>query len=221
MDKRFWAIVGIVIVGFFGFVALTNQKESSKATTVSPTNNVTGNVDSKVTFMEYADFQCPACESFFPVVNQVQEKYADKVKFQFRHYPLTQLHPNAFAAARAAEAAAAQGQFWGMHDALYQSSNWSAWTQATNPEPYFEQYAKQLKLDVAKFKLDAKSSKVNDQINADRAAFDKTGAQPATPTFFLNGKQIDNSKFLDASQQPSVEAFSKVLDQALQDAAKQ
>ena len=223
MDKRFWAIIGIVIVGFLGFVAFNNNKEASgpSTSTADATSHYFGDTNSNVTFTEYGDYQCPACESFASTTQLVREKYADKVRFQFRNYPLTQLHPNAFAAARAAEAAGLQGKFWEMHDMLYQQTNWSAWTVATNPEPYFEQYASQLKLDVDQFKTDAKSSKVNDMINADRAAFDKTGADPATPTFFLNGKKVDNATLLDDNQRPSVDAFSKVLDEALQSANTQ
>ncbi len=215
MDKRFWAIVGVVIIGFIGFVAYNNQKTSSNTKSVSATSHYTGNVNSKVVFLEYGDYQCPACESFAPTTDAVRQKYAATVKFQFRNYPLTQLHPNALAAARAGEAADMQGKFWEMHDLLYQQSNWSAWTQSTNPEPYFDQYAQQLSLNVTKFKTDAKSITVNNRINADKTSFDKTGEQPATPTFFINGKKVDNNALLGSDGQPSVGAFSKVLDAAL------
>lgn len=224
MDKRFWAVIGIVIVGFLGFVAFNNNQQDSadKASgSVEATAHYTGALDSKVTLQEYGDYQCPACASFFPTLQAVKEKYADTVRFQFSNLPLTQLHPNAFAAARAAEAAGLQDKFWEYHDALYLQSNWNVWTQATSTDAYFEQYARQLNLDIEKFKTDAKSSRVNDMINADRAAFDKTGADQATPTYFLNGKKIDNAELLGADQQPSVEGFSKVLDAALADANKE
>lgn len=215
MDKRFWAIVGIVIVGFFGFVLYNNHKNSSTTTTVQPTEHLTGDLQSKVTLDEYGDYQCPACESFSATTNAVRQKYASTVRFQFRNYPLTQLHPNALAAARAAEAASLQGKFWQYHDLLYQASNWSAWTVSSNPDTYFDQYATQLGLNLTQFKADAKSAKVNDIINADKAAFDKTGAQPATPTFFLNGQKLDNTSLLGSDGQPSVDAFSKLIDAAL------
>jgi protein-disulfide isomerase len=212
MDKRFWAIVGLIILAFLGLVFLNNNK---KTTTVNPTNHVSGKLDSKVTLLEYGDYQCPACESFSPVTQQVREKYKDQIKFQFRNLPLTQIHQNAYAAARAAEAAGKQNKFWEMHDLLYTASNWQAWTEATNANSYFDQYAKQLGLNVTKFKADFKSEAINDMIKADVTEFDKTGEQKATPAYFLNGKKIDSSKLLDAQGQPSLEAFSKLIDAAL------
>lgn len=212
MDKRFWAIVGLIILAFLGLVFFNNNK---KTTTVNPTNHVSGKLDSKVTLLEYGDYQCPACESFSPVTQQVREKYKDQIKFQFRNLPLSQIHQNAYAAARAAEAAGKQNKFWEMHDLLYNASNWQAWTEATNANNYFDQYAKQLGLNVTKFKADFKSEAINDMIKADVTEFDKTGEQKATPAYFLNGKKIDSSKLLDAQGQPSLEAFSRLIDAAL------
>jgi protein-disulfide isomerase len=212
MDKRFWAIVGLIILAFLGLVFFNNNK---KTTTVNPTNHVSGKLDSKVTLVEYGDYQCPACQSFSSITQQVREKYKDQIKFQFRNLPLTQIHQNAYAAARAAEAAGKQNKFWEMHDLLYTASNWQAWTEATNANSYFDQYAKQLGLNVTKFKADFKSEAINDMIKADVTEFDKTGEQKATPAYFLNGKKIDSSKLLDAQGQPSLESFSKLIDAAL------
>ncbi|MEO6760781.1 MAG: thioredoxin domain-containing protein [Candidatus Saccharimonadales bacterium] len=220
MDKRFLAIIVAIIVIFGGIILISNNNKTSKSDSTSgqPTSHFTGDLTSKVTFVEYGDYECPACESFQPTVQQVIKKYADKVKFQFRNLPLTSLHPNAFAGARASEAAALQDKFWEMHEALYDYSNWSQWSPGTttDPTPYFWQYAKNLGLNVTKFKADYKSSAVNDKINADIAAFSKTGLPEATPTYFLNGKHIENTALLDStSGQPSVDAFSKILDAAL------
>jgi protein-disulfide isomerase len=219
MDKRFWAIIGVIALVFFGILFFRGEKDgtdsSSKAASGQPTNHVKGPADAKVTLLEYGDFQCPACASFEPVVKTVQEKYAETMKFQFRNLPLTQIHTNAFAAARAAEAADLQGKYWEMHDALYLSTNWSQWTQASDPKPLFWQYAEQLGLNVAKYKTDFAGSTVNSRINADIAAFNKTGQPMSTPSFFINGEPIANSELLDAQNQPSVEAFSRLIDQAL------
>lgn len=216
MDKRFWAIIGIIVVIFGGLIFVNNNKKDASTDTgdVSATNHVLGKTDSKITLLEYGDFQCPACESFFPVVEAVQEKYNDQIKFQFRNLPLTSIHANAFAGSRAAEAADMQGKFWEMYDTLYDSANWSQWSPATTKDPrtYFWGYAKNLGLDVEKFKTDFASSTVNKRINADMAAFNKTGQNLSTPSFFLNGTFIENSKLLDANGQPSVENFSKLID---------
>jgi protein-disulfide isomerase len=207
MDKRFWAIVGIIVVLFIGFVAVkNNDKAAAPASAAKPTNNVRGKLDSKVTLIEYGDFQCPACGQYYPIVEQVYTKYADKVKFQFRNFPLTSLHPNAFAGSRAAEAAAKQNKFWDMYNKLY--SNQTEWAQSSNPNKLFEGYAKSIGLNIAQYQADFKSKSVNDAVRADMDAGDKLGAN-STPTFVLNGTKIENPN-------PTVEAFSKVLDKALE-----
>ncbi|TAH36681.1 hypothetical protein EYC59_00700 [Candidatus Saccharibacteria bacterium] len=219
MDKRFWAIIGVIVVIFGGLVFYNNTKKDTSSSqnnsSTGATNHVKGNQSSKVTLVEYGDYQCPACESFNPTVDAVYEKYQDKIKFQFRNLPLTQIHQNAFAGARAAEAADLQGKFWEMHDTLYASSNWQVWSTAQDPKPYFWNYAKNLGLDEAKFKTDFASSTVNSRINADMAAFDETGEQKSTPTFFINGVVVKNSDLLDSNNQPSLEKFSAVIDAAL------
>ena len=125
--------------------------------------------------------------------------------FQFRHLPLTQIHNNAFAASRAAEAAGKQGKFWEMYDMLYQ--NQEAWSEENNPKPTFEDYATELKLDIDKFRTDYSAKSTNDVINADIAAFKKTGAAMQTPTFFLDGKRID--------VKADIATFEKAIDEAL------
>lgn len=225
MDKRFWAIIGVIIVVFAGIIIFSNNSsDKNGGSSTKPTNHVEGNLTSKVTLVEYGDYQCPVCESYAAVVQQVQQKYNDMVKFQFRNLPLLQIHPNAFAAARAAEAAANQGKFWEMHDALYATSNYREWAYNTStqsvtsadPTPYFYAYAKQLGLNVTQFKKDFASSAVNSKLNADINAFKATGQEESTPAFFINGKYYANSNFVDATTgEPSVDAFSKILDKAL------
>lgn len=213
MDKRFWAIILIVLL-VFGGLFIAEQKDKKQVIT-GTTNHVIGKLDSSVTLTEYGDYQCNACQSFAPTTNTLRQKYADRVKFQFRNLPLTQIHPNAFAAARAAEAADIQGKFWEMHDALYETSRWTVWTNAKDPTPEFKRYAKELGLDVTKFSIDMKSEAVNKRINADVDAFNATKTEPATPAFFLNGKRLSNGDFLDSKNQADLNAMSKVLDKAL------
>ncbi len=216
MDKRFLAIIGVIVVIFAGILVANNHTSTngSSANSGTPTNHVTGDLTSKVTLVEYGDYECPVCESYAATVQQVQQKYGATVKFQFRNLPLSQIHPNAIAGARAAEAADMQGKFWQMHDLLYSQSAWQDWSTSSNPEPFFWTYASQLGLNVAKFKTDFAGAAANNRIQADLAAFSKTGEQEATPTFFINGKYYANSNFVD-SNGPSVDAFSKVLDAVL------
>lgn len=217
MDKRFWAIIGVILL-IFGAVLVINGRNRDDAAT-GATNHVRGNLESKVTLVEYADYQCPACGEFFKVTHDIQAEYDDKVKFQFRNLPLTSIHPNAFAAARAAEAASAQNKFWEMHDLLFttqDSSGRTGWVVSKDVlNEYFVGYAKQLNLDVEQFKTDFASKKVNDSINADINAFKSTGYEMSTPTFILNGKRVENSSFTDTNGMPSADAFRKVLDKAL------
>ena len=193
MSKQFLAIIAVIVLVFVGIAAFgghksDNSKSSGKAGT--PTSHIEGQGKSGVTLVEYGDYQCPFCEQYYPIVKQVQNEFNDQIFFQFRNFPLTQVHQNAFAGARAAEAAALQGKFWEMHDLLYESQ--SQWSESSDPTSFFKQYAQQLGLNTAQFNKDYASSKVNDAINADMAAGNKLKIS-GTPTFFLNGKQINVS----------------------------
>ena len=227
MSKQFWGILAAIIILFFGVVIVNNNKDAkTSGAKGTPTNHVEGKSPKGVKLIEYGDYQCPGCGSFYQATKDVADKYKDSVQFQFRNLPLTSLHPNAFAAARAAEAAALQNKFWEMHGLLYQQSiayynaqqsgqTYNTWVGASDPVPFFETYARQLGLNVTQFKSDFASTKVNNLINADVAAFKATGDAMSTPTFYLNGKKIADGDLTDKSGQPSVEAFSKLIDAAL------
>lgn len=224
MSKQFWGILIAIVVIFFGVVLINNHKsDNQSASNAKPTHHVEGNTASNVTLVEYGDYQCPVCESFYSATKQTEEKYKDQIAFQFRNLPLSSMHPNAFAAARAAEAAGLQGKFWQMHDTLYDAQNYQEWAYdassgavtSSDPTSFFNAYAKQLGLNLTKFDKDMKSAKVNNAINADLAAFKKTGDEEATPTYYLNGKKLDNQKLVGSDGTPNVDAFSKVIDAAL------
>jgi protein-disulfide isomerase len=214
MDKRFIITIGIIVAIFGGVLWFNNQNTNDQGASngVPATSNIKGKLDSGVTLVEYGDFQCPACVRYFVWVEQTYELYKDRVAFQFRHLPLTQIHKNAYAASRAAEAAANQGKFWEMYNLIYSNQDPSGaegWVVSSDPlNKYFVQYAKQIDLDIDRFKSDFSSTAVNNRINADRVEFNKTDAPVATPTFFLNGKRI---------QPASLEDFSKLLDEALKE----
>jgi protein-disulfide isomerase len=214
MDRRFLAILAglvIIFIGFFAFSQHSTNKSSGGSSSGQPTNHIEGQGQKKVTLVEYGDYQCSACESFAATVKQVFDKYSSDITVQFRNLPLTSLHPNAFAAARAAEAASMQNKFWQMHDLLYDPANWQSWTTASNPVPLFNSYAQQLGLDITKFKADYSSEQVNSLINADVAEFKKTGQQQATPTYFLDGKVLDNNNLIDQQSGPSLDKFAQVI----------
>lgn len=208
MSNRFFAILLIVIAVIGGVIFATKSKNNTTPTAnnTQPTNITTGSGSSGVTLVEYGDFQCPVCGSFFPIVQQVKEKYGDRVTFQFRNFPLSEIHPNAVIASRAAVAADKQGKFWEFHDLLYK--NQSAWSSSKTPETYFDSYAEQVGIDVARFKADLASSEVNALVQADRAEAQRLGLT-GTPSFILDGKKLDPNP-------TTVDEFSAKIDAAIQ-----
>ncbi|MEI7632293.1 MAG: thioredoxin domain-containing protein [bacterium] len=182
-------------------------KKDNKQPIASPTNNTFGAGKSGVVLKEYADFQCPGCGGFYPILKEVKEKYKDQITFQFVNFPLTQIHQNAMAAHRAALAASNQGKFWEMHNILYENQN--TWKDSINTSRDFEAYATQLGLDIPKYKIDFASSATSNTIQADiqtGQALKVTG----TPTFFLDGKQLEDNNAI-----ASLEKFSVVIDAAI------
>jgi protein-disulfide isomerase len=216
MDKRFLGILGILVI-IFGGIFVASQHSSSNSSGGSsgngqPTNHVQGQNAKNVTFVEYGDYECPICGAYYqPLKSALTPDVLQNIHFQFRNLPLVSIHQNAFAGARAAEAASLQNKYFEMHDILYENQN--AWSQSNNPLSIFQGYAKQLGLNMTQFNSDYSSSKVNDAINADLAEFKKTGQQQATPTFFLDGKYIANTEFSDPSTgAPSPDKIQKVIN---------
>lgn len=215
MDKRFLSILAalvIIFVGIFIFSQHSSNKSSTVPSNAQPSNHLIGDGAKNVTLVEYGDFQCSVCEAYEPVVEQVRTAYAKDIHFQFRNLPLPALHPNAFSAARAAEAASLQNKFWEMHDTLYDQTNWLNWTGSSSPIDLFKVYAKQIGLDVNKFQTDFASEQVNSVIQADLAEFKKTHQQQGTPTFFLDGTYIDYSKLTDQNNRPLFDKFKTLID---------
>lgn len=208
MGKKFWIVLILVVVGFTGFLWLSGGKDVAESGATSSNGalvtHITGKQDAAVKLVEYSDFQCPACRAYYPIVEQIVEKYKDRISFEYRHYPLTTIHRNAFAAARASEAAGKQGKFWEMYRLLF--ANQAAWSDSDNSQTTFEGYAKQLNLDMGQYKTDFASSETNGAINASIREFNKLGLPKSTPTFLLNGKKIQPRDAAD---------FSRLIDEQL------
>lgn len=214
MSNRFFIVILAVIAIFFGVFVVTKNKTDApgeNSSNAQPSNHVRGEGAKGVTLIEYGDFQCPACKGYFPIVEQVVEKYKADITFQFRNFPLVQIHNNAFAAHRAAEAADKQGKFWEMYAQLYQSQD--SWKNAGDPTTFFTGYAEQLGLNAEQFKTDMASSAVNDVINADVREAQKAGAD-STPTFVLNGKKVETNP-------SSLEEFDKLIADAIKEKSTQ
>jgi len=211
MSKQFWAVVLAIVVVVGGVIFFNNRNsnggDSGNSVSASASNHTKGDGGSGVTLVEYGDFQCPACEAYYPIIEQVVEKYDTDITFQFRHFPLTSIHPNAYAASRAAEAASKQNKFFDMYNALYTSANWTVWTQNSNPKSNFEQYAQSIGLNLDQFNSDYSSSAVNDVVRADQAAGQDLGIT-GTPAFFLDGRQVANAP-------QDLDGWSKLIDAAI------
>ncbi len=213
MDKRFLTVLAVIILGFGGFVWLNKSKAgapSGSAATGQTTKHLFGSGKKGVTLQEYGDYQCPACFQYYPLVKKLADKYKDDIYLQFSNFPLLSVHRNAFAGARAAEAADKQGKFWEMHDMLYENQDPTGKTGwVADPDPlgtYFKSFATQLSLDMAKFEADYRSEEINNLINADLKAGQNAGAD-STPTFVINGKKITNPK--------DEAGFEKILTDAI------
>jgi protein-disulfide isomerase len=142
-----------------------------------------GPADAKVTVVEFSDFQCPYCSKAADVVDQVKEKYGDRVHFVFRQFPLP-MHQNARGAAEAALAANAQGKFWEFHDKLFKN-------QGQLTRDGLEGFAKEAGLNVSEFKkaLDGKTYAAD--VDSDVKMGESVAVQ-GTPTMFINGARVQN-----------------------------
>jgi protein-disulfide isomerase len=149
--------------------------------------HVEGPDNAPVTLEEFGDFQCPPCGNVHPILKQMEREFGPKIRIIFREFPLVPSHEHALAAARSAEAAGLQGKFWPMHDLIYDHQK--EWTNQFDVRPIFEGYAKDIGLDLERYRKDLNSDAVALRITEDgkRArSLNITG----TPTVFLNGKEV-------------------------------
>ena len=159
---------------------------------------IKGPTDAKVTITEFSDYQCPFCAQADALIEQVLAAYPKDVRFVYKQFPLTSIHPNAMPASKAALAAGKQGKYWEMHKVLFQNSRALGADQ-------LKEYAKQVGLDVPKWEADMNSQAITDQINAEMR--EATSAEVrGTPSIFVNGKRLQNR---------SMDGFKTMIDEAL------
>lgn len=218
MNTEHKVIIGIVLATVLilgGGIWLGSKKETrTLSTTVSDATlllredrPIAGPAEAKVTIVEFADFQCPACATAFPVLQSVREAYPQTVRLVFRHFPLIEAHNKAQLAAEAAEAARAQGKFWEMYDQLFREQ--AAWSKLTAREAQttFEQYAQAVGLDVERFKKELTEHTHAARPPEDRADGTALGVR-GTPTLFINGRLY--------SGQVTFPALKAIVDSELQ-----
>jgi protein-disulfide isomerase len=148
-----------------------------------------GPASAPVTVVEFVDYECPHCKRVQPVLKQVMDDYRDEVKVVFKHYPLGG-HTNARAAAEAAMAAHKQGKFWAYNDKVWAISD------SLSPAA-FEQIAKDVGLDVAKWRGDFESEAIKARVQQDRTLGERLALQ-ATPTIYVNGRLFADNKDVDS-----------------------
>jgi protein-disulfide isomerase len=157
--------------------------EEFAVTKVTAEDHVRGRVDAPVTVLEYGDYECPYCRGAARDVREMLARYPDSVRFVFRNFPITQLHPHAEQAAEAAEAAEAQGKFWEMYELLLQPSSRLDLGSLLD-------YAAGLGLDVGRFRGEVTGHAYMAKIERDIQAGVQDGVN-ATPKFYVNGERID------------------------------
>ncbi len=185
-----------VLIGGAIWYSSNVAEKANEGVTIQP--HVKGSKNATITLVEYSDFQCPACGAFQPIMNEVMAEFGDKVKFEYKHYPLVQIHPFAEPAARAAEAAGQQGKFFEYADILFAKQN--EWSKSTNPTGFFKKYAEELGLDLTKFAQHQKSSLLQGNIKANMLEARELGLT-GTPSFYLNGVKMEFSNYDDFKAQ--------------------
>lgn len=188
-----WAFALLIVGGsLYGLFKLAFRPPQTLPTVPTPVlarehDWFKGRKDAKVVLIEYSDFQCPACGYFFPILRELESEFGGQVKFIYRHFPLTQIHPNAELAALAAEAAGRQGKFWEMHDVIFE--NQAEWSNQPNPQATFVEYATRIGIDEQRFQQDLLRGAVKQAVEKDQRSGEQAGVD-ATPTFFLNGRKL-------------------------------
>jgi protein-disulfide isomerase len=152
---------------------------------VGPRDHIIGRADAPVTVVEYGDYECPFCGAAHKVVGKLIHHMPSTMRYVFRHFPLAKIHPHAQQAAEAAEAAAAQGKFWDMHNMLFTN-------QLALDLQSLVRYAGLLQLNLARFTNDLAKHTYALRVREDFMSGIRSGVN-GTPTFFINGVRHDES----------------------------
>lgn len=199
-------ITVVVLVGGIGLLAVSSgdslSTEEKDALLIKENSHVANNPEASIKVVEFSDFECSACATYYPELKQIKEEYPEDITFVYRHFPLRSIHPNAQRAAEASEAAASQDKFWEYHDILFE--NQTEWATISNTEELndkFAEYAKEVELeDLENFEQDIANRTYQEKVNQDLADAESLNLR-GTPTVFLNGKRVANPTYDSLSQQ--------------------
>lgn len=162
---------------------MSDRERATLALAVGPRDHIAGPEQAAVTLVEYGDYECPHCGRAYPIVKAIQERFGDRLRFVFRNFPLTEIHPHAQHAAEAAEAAGAQGRFAEMHDALFEH-------QRALLDRHLLEYAAAIGLDEERFRQELAGHTHAARVREDFLSGVRSGVN-GTPTFFINGFRHD------------------------------
>ena len=235
MNGRTWAVFIVIVVAVIGGMVYMARQDKLDVSDVGKDKvagvlaaedrngnieeHVLGKKDAKVIIVEYGDYQCPGCSTAAPKAKAVAEKYKDNVALIFRNFPIATIHPNARAAAAAAEAAGFQGKFWEMHDLIY--ANQDTWSQASTNDrtEIFLGYARQLGLKEEQFEEELSDARITKKINFD-VAIARTQGVTGTPTFYINGELVESTNDADYLENAVKEALKKAGVEVKEEAAQ-
>jgi protein-disulfide isomerase len=156
---------------------------------VAGRDHIQGPIDAPIALVEYGDYECPFCGEAYPIIKAIQDRLGDSLCFAFRNFPLANMHPHAENAAEAAEAAGAQGEFWGMHDLLFENQDALELDDIAN-------YAAELGLDISRFISEVLNHTYAARVREDFKSGVRGGVN-GTPSFFINGERYDGARGLD------------------------
>ncbi len=187
--KNIWiyGVIAVLAIAGIGYYFL------SQPPPVAMNDPFEGSEDAKVVIVEYSDFQCPACGAAYPIAKEVRETYGDQIKFVYKDFPLTNIHPYAWKAAEAGQCALEQEMFWEFHDKMFEN-------QQDLRVSKLKQYAADVGLDVGQFSSCLDSGKMYSSVSADQKEGLRLGVQ-ATPTFFMNGRKYEGVQPFEKFQQ--------------------
>lgn len=208
-------IIVFITLASLIYLIISVSKNSSKQISLDMSDSqividdhVMGDRNSKVVVVEYLDLQCPNCAAWDPLVKEMFDRHKKDIALVHRHFPLS-MHLNAMLAAKAAEAASIQGKFYEMKELLFAKQD--QWSNSLRGKEFMINYAESLGLNLSQFEYDLESESVENRILRDQKSAQRSGVQ-ATPTFFINGKHIDNSLILNQEGWDS--EIAKALAQA-------
>ena len=185
---------------------MTPQRQGTLRPPVGEGDHVLGPADAPVTLVEYGDYQCPHCYRAHPIVLALAKKLGDKLRFVFRNFPLTEMHPDALHAAEAAESVAAHagnGAFWKMHHLIYEHQQDS---DDALDDAHLVRYAATAGADPAEVTRDLETDAFEERVKSDFMSGVRSGVN-GTPTFFINGVRFEGEWL-------NVNAFAAALDEA-------